>query len=983
MRRLFVKTCLIATVGAVVLGCGKDIGKAPEAEGTRTVRVSVVKAADTKTAIVEGENKASYVWSEGDQDYFQVYENDTKGTVESVDFSSDMKIATLNVSFSSSANSTTGYEYTAKFAKSFSSSKNPKLEAEQNPSATSYDPRADILISQSIIKQEAASSLQFQMDRKVTVNKMTLKGLEAGEKVSKVEFELDKVVAGYYNATDGSFSGSDKKITLNYSSLEVGSDGTFPVYFTCAPVTDASVVKIAVTTDKHVYTRLAADFSRTVTFALGKVSRFNVDMTGFGVEVSTGATYTLAETQTDLEEGANYIIAAADYDVAMGLFTGGSIHPSVAAAKDAKGKNIVVDNVTDAQLLKVKITKSGTSYLMQNNVIGDDYNGSYVAWVSGNSSVEQTDPYLWNITISEGVATIASAATSERQIQYNASSPRFACYTGSQKAVALFKESAPVPPLGISFDVASYSFVLNSEDYDSFTGQTVTKDASDTRTVTYAMSGDAIGTVNSATGAVTLDGTTAGSATVTASVAADETHQGGSVSYTITITSSSSNVDAITYDFIGISGTNYASKTGLTGSSGAVYSTMTAGGNNAVQMRSNNSNSGVVVTKTAGLVKKVSVIWNTNTASGRILQVYGKATAYSSPSDLYSSNSQGTLIGSFTYGSGNAVELEITDDYAYVGFRSSSGALYMDEIRIMWNSSDSGDGGDGGDGDEEETPTGWLGLPASTSGSDYFSGTLWAGSDRNYTYLYQYSTYTSLWTAYPLYASTIGSSTTTLGPCYPTVSSQEINTKGTTWTYNPQVDKDKQINVWSGSYGVNLAGADPADYYARGHQIPNSDRSSNGTMQSQTYYATNSTPQIQNRFNGYIWNSLEGAIRGCVSDTVYVVTGATIRTAGGSEEITYITPAHDSRSVPVPNYYWKVLLKVKWDNSGTKIKSASAIGFWLEHKQYSSEDYTPYVKSVAEIETLTGFSFFVNLPESLRNSSSVRTNTSWSTFKSF
>ena len=196
------------------------------------------------------------------------------------------------------------------------------------------------------------------------------------------------------------------------------------------------------------------------------------------------------------------------------------------------------------------------------------------------------------------------------------------------------------------------------------------------------------------------------------------------------------------------------------------------------------------------------------------------------------------------------------------------------------------------------------------------------------------------------------------------------------WKYNPQIDKTKQVNL-SSSYGVNYGNT----IYSRGHQIPNGDRKNNSTMQSQTYYFTNSTPQIQNGFNGSIWNSLENGIRDVIgSDTLYVVTGASFRKVGGSESITTINPVGDpTKDVPVPNYYWKVILKVK--RNGSNITSAKAIGFWLEHKQYSSNNYESYAVSVDTIEGWTGFDFFVNLPSSVQTS--AEQNTSWKDFQSF
>ena len=81
-------------------------------------------------------------------------------------------------------------------------------------------------------------------------------------------------------------------------------------------------------------------------------------------------------------------------------------------------------------------------------------------------------------------------------------------------------------------------------------------------------------------------------------------------------------------------------------------------------------------------MKKVVVKWNSNTASGRKIDIYGKASAYTSPSDLYNSSTQGTKIGSITYGS--STEITITGTYTHIGIRSSSGALYLDEVSITW-----------------------------------------------------------------------------------------------------------------------------------------------------------------------------------------------------------------------------------------------------------------------------------------------------------
>lgn len=245
----------------------------------------------------------------------------------------------------------------------------------------------------------------------------------------------------------------------------------------------------------------------------------------------------------------------------------------------------------------------------------------------------------------------------------------------------------------------------------------------------------------------------------------------------------------------------------------------------------------------------------------------------------------------------------------------------------------------------------WYELPAKdNAGSNMLLRTFY-DTARNYTMYYDTSTYTAYWVAYPLAAGDLGSGR----PNDP-------------WAATPGIPTSQQINVWAGSYGVNVGST--SNIYARGHQIPNADRNKDpyGTMCAQTFYATNSTPQIQNGFNSGIWSTLEGDVRTLAqqqTDTVYVVTGAILRTVTGNETITYIKPAKDTKNCPVPNYYYKVLLKVKREASG-KISSASTVGVWLPHRVYSGESYQSYTKSVAEIEALTGYNFFANLPADIQ-----------------
>lgn len=257
--------------------------------------------------------------------------------------------------------------------------------------------------------------------------------------------------------------------------------------------------------------------------------------------------------------------------------------------------------------------------------------------------------------------------------------------------------------------------------------------------------------------------------------------------------------------------------------------------------------------------------------------------------------------------------------------------------------------------------TDWLELPAQSEINTAAEHTYYSG-ERNYTILYDTKKYAGLWVAYPLSKSHSGDLS-----------------RPDNWAFAPDIDEEDQIDLTNSSYGVNVSGT----IYSRGHQIPNGDRNGNSTMQNQTFYVINSTPQIQDKFNGGIWSSLENAIRGALpsSASVYVVTGPVYQTVGGSESIKTIEAQDDKgKKIPVPNYYFKAILKVK--KSGGVVVDASAVGFWFEHKQYSNNSWEDHIVSIDEIEQKTGFDLFANLPDTIEKS--VEQNaTSWSDYTSF
>ena len=139
--------------------------------------------------------------------------------------------------------------------------------------------------------------------------------------------------------------------------------------------------------------------------------------------------------------------------------------------------------------------------------------------------------------------------------------------------------------------------------------------------------------------------------------------------------------DMLDRNFTGVTGSSYSSWNNKTGTSGAVYAGNSAGGNSSIQLRSSD-NSGIISTTSAGIVTHVTVVWNSNTSNNRTLNVYGKNSEYEATSDLYDNTKQGTLLGTIVKGS--STELTIDGDYAYIGLRSNSGAMYLTSVSITW-----------------------------------------------------------------------------------------------------------------------------------------------------------------------------------------------------------------------------------------------------------------------------------------------------------
>ncbi len=227
-----------------------------------------------------------------------------------------------------------------------------------------------------------------------------------------------------------------------------------------------------------------------------------------------------------------------------------------------------------------------------------------------------------------------------------------------------------------------------------------------------------------------------------------------------------------------------------------------------------------------------------------------------------------------------------------------------------------------------------------------------ASGERNYTHYYDADTYTSLWVAYPLESKHMGSLK-----------------RPDEWSYNPQIDVKYQVDLRSHSYT-------DSDVHVRGHLIPNASRNGIEEMQLQTFYVTNSVPQVHTNFNSGIWQDLEAAVQSkAKSKKLYIVTGVAFEKVGETNKTISYTSAKDepTKKVPIPNYFYKVVLSATTDSSGN-VTAAQTVGFWFENKAHSGSTYSNYTVSVDQVEEWTGFDFFCNLPDSIEGAAETNTN---------
>lgn len=678
---------LVAAAAMAFTSCQKEETAAPETvSATLTMHAGVEETKtylDEDNAVLWGKGEAVtlYVGSGETAKFFDSTSTDAYDGLESASFTFEIDGVTEADTYA------LGGIYPASASNGINN-ENPEsfkiaLPATQKAEPGKYDPSAYIMVLKPETVEALPSEYTAYFRRAVALNKITLTNVK--EDISSVEIMVPekKYLAGrrYMNLTTGE-SGEVYDSGTQTNVVKVNGDfksGSFDVWF-CSwgvELVEGEALTVKMASANNTYTRTITTRAEGIKFVEGDLNTLTINMEKADVEAISTIT-------------GDYLIAS---KTSSGWFlmtptNGGSYYTATGNVSSSSAVTCAdFYDVADVENYVWKVAKYDNGYSIQSV-----YTNKYVAY-SGSSNqayanAELSDAVKMDIQLNGQDAVIESMNVSGRKLQYNAGSPRFAFYTTAQTSVYLISWTPDATPRisltknsdGVTYDATSYEFTYTTKNITGNVAATIKDGATMTNVSASASNGTVTVKFDANDDAEQKTATIVLSCEGAASQEFVLTQEGKPASGTV--------VDVLTRATTGVTSTSYTDWSGKEVTSSAVYAGQSAGGNSSIQLRSDKSSSGIVTTKSGGKVKKIKVTWNSSTSSGRTLDIYGKNTAYSAATDLYDAATQGTKLGSIEYGT--STELEISGDYEYIGLRSASGAMYLTEIEITWETSGSG-----------------------------------------------------------------------------------------------------------------------------------------------------------------------------------------------------------------------------------------------------------------------------------------------------
>lgn len=282
----------------------------------------------------------------------------------------------------------------------------------------------------------------------------------------------------------------------------------------------------------------------------------------------------------------------------------------------------------------------------------------------------------------------------------------------------------------------------------------------------------------------------------------------------------------------------------------------------------------------------------------------------------------------------------------------------------------------------------WDELPATpTDMTDKKIHTFWSTTVssgqylRNYTYCYDTRRHCPLWIAHPQHA------------CY-----QEggyTRPAEDPFAMDPNMSQEEQAIIWfweADGRDKYVVSDTPLFRWTRGHMLASSyrgcgDKNNPAQINVQTFYSCNIAPQGGAAFDA-LWLAAEQKILDdyVCADTLYCVSGAhfgagALAAYDGSwvnNKAQKRGSIAEAKPCEVPTHYYKLILRTRNGNTGKAIQDCDAselkaVGFWFENGDGTDDSGAvipafgaAQMKSVKWIEEQTGFTFFPDIPKSVK-----------------
>ncbi len=309
----------------------------------------------------------------------------------------------------------------------------------QTPTASSYDPAADLMAGQSDDWRSLPTSpVPLKWKRLTAHADITLKNLdlEDGETVQSIVLQAQNgaeltggVTVDLANPEDFATAGVPR-VTVKADNLSVDASGNLNFWVSVFPVT-LNELTVTVTTDKATYRKVFSNIVKPFTQNARNILGISMQGATKTSSVPQEPEFYVKVTEAPTDWTGDYLIVYEPDALVLDSDGDARTHASVTIT-DGK---IAYES---AKAWNIHIEKSGAGYSMK---MGDYYYGldNNKNTLNVSTSEPTTDTYRWTFRTEDGAIRAYNLGFSNRFLQYNAGSFQFRCYTSPQQEVTFFK----------------------------------------------------------------------------------------------------------------------------------------------------------------------------------------------------------------------------------------------------------------------------------------------------------------------------------------------------------------------------------------------------------------------------------------------------------------------------------------------------------------------------------------------------------------